>query len=360
MNEISGRELENRLREHYRSMPVGTARDLTTMVGDALDSSPRRRGAVFAMRRAAGLAAAAAVALVIGAVFVSMGVAPSGAASPRPAGASSARSVADSASTPNAGSSKSCGSPSPAASSGASSPDSAAACGSPSVITRTDAIAAVEKFIGRALVAPTVSESTATASGQSIQVMEGGPSGVDAWVDAQTGRVTSLLVLPVPETTNMALGANQAQTAAAAYLTAHGIPFDGLTPAVTIEDHGCCKFYVVTWQRFVNGITVPDARIVKLDPATGMVFSFTDTRVAYGPVSSPAIGREKAIELATVASGFANPIVTNVQQLVDGGPNFPGRLVWSIQLDDGAGASAFHAWVYIDAMTGEAKVVGRG
>lgn len=198
------------------------------------------------------------------------------------------------------------------------------------------------------------------ASGLWLQVTEAGPAGVDAWVDASTGRVTSLLMMPVPATTRMALDSGEAQAAAAAFLTAHSIPFDGLTPAVTIEDHGCCKFYVVTWQRYVNGATVPDTRIVKLDPSNGAVFSFTDTRAPYGPVSSPAIGREEAIELATVASGYADPLLGTVELLADGRPFWPGRMVWSVQFHERAGASSGAAIVYVDAITGEARVVARG
>lgn len=267
------------------------------------------------LRGAAGLAAAAAIVLVAGALIAGTG------------GAATSTSHPSSASPATTG------------------------------ITRAGAIAAVEAFIGRTLVSPDVSGPQDSASGSSYQVME---AGVSAWVDAATGRVTSSMTNPVPETTNMALSPDQAQAAAAAFLTSHSIPFDGLTPAVTIEDHGCCKFYVVTWQRYVNGVTVPDTRIVKLDPSNGAVFTVMDTRTPYGPVASPQIDRAEAIRLASVASGFSNPLVREVKTIVDGGPTFRGRLVWSITLDDGAGASASHAWIYVDAVTGEAKVVGRG
>ena len=365
MNEMSGRELESRLREHYRAMPVDTARDLSASVGRALDRAPRRRGTGSLLRRAAGLAAAAAVVLVAGAIFLSIGVGPSGAPSLSPAGASAAggSSSASLPLGPSSGSPDLCSSPGPAASAAksqaTSSAESAAPCAGQTLITRDQAVAEVERFIGRKLGPVEFNPTVTDPTGQSLAIVETGPNGASAFVDMTTGRVTSLL-LPAPETTNVALTTGQAETAATAYLTAHGIPFDGLTPAVTIEDHGCCKFYVVTWQRYVNGVTVPDSRTVGLDPSTGAVFEFIDTRKPYGPVASPQIGRDDAVRLATVASGFSNPLVGDVHQLVDGGPDFPGRLVWSIKLDDGAGASASHAWVYVDAITGEAKVVGRG
>lgn len=343
MSDIGEHELEGQLREHYRTMPVDSSLDLTAAVAQALERAPSRRRAPFVLRSAAGLAAAAAIVIVAGAIITSIEGTPSGGSGKSPAGATTT-----------------CASPGPEQSSGGSAPGSSASgnpCAAQTGITRAEAIAAVEAFIGRKLVSPDVSGPQDSASVSSYQVME---AGVDAWVDAATGRVTSLLKLPVPETTNMALSPAAAQTAATAFLTAHSIPFDGLTPAVTVEDHGCCKFYVVTWQRYVNGVTVPDTRIVKVDPSNGTVFSFTDTREQFGPVASPGIDRAEATRLAAIASGFSNPIVGDVQLLVDGGPTFRGRLVWSIKLDDGAGASASHAWIYVDAATGEAKVVGRG
>ena len=343
MSEIDGRELERRLQQHYRTMPTDSSRDLTARVADALDREPDRHRRSFHVRSAAGLAAAAAIVLVAGVIFTSMVSTQPGGLGRSPAGASTT-----------------CTGPGPALSSGGSAAGSGASgnpCPAQAGVTKAEAIAAVEALIGRKLVSPDVSGPQAAASGSLYQVME---AGVDAWVDAATGRVTSLLMMPVPETTNMALSPAEAQTAAAAYLTAHSIPFDGLTPAVTVEDHGCCKFYVVTWQRYVNGITVPDTRIVKLDPSNGAVFSFTDTRGTYAPVSSPKISREEAIRLASIASGYSDPLVATVELKADGGPFWPGRMVWSVQFDQRAGASSGAAIVYVDAITGEARVVARG
>ncbi len=300
MTRKRGPDLEARLRDRHPALPGGSARGLAAVA-------------------AAALVAGALLLIVVGSWSGAPGAAPRDSASPAASGAVE----------------------------------------SPSAISRADAVAAVEKFIGRKLgpvdFNPTVDDPT----GQSLSIVETGPAGVYAFVDMTTGRVTSLL-MPAPETTNIVLSMDEAQAAAAAFLTAHAIPFEGLTAAVTIEDHGCCKFYVVTWQRHVNGVPVPDSRVVGMDPSTGAVFEFMDTRKPYGPVASPQIGRDEAIRLASIATGFSNPIVTGSELLVDAGPYFPGRLVWSIKLDDGAGASAWHAWVYVDAITGEAKVVGRG
>ena len=122
----------------------------------------------------------------------------------------------------------------------------------------------------------------------------------------------------------------------------------------------------MTWQRYANGASVPDMREVSVDPATGQVFSFMDRRVAYGPVPSPALGRDQAIAKAIVASGLSAPTVVDVQLLVDSSPIWPGRLVWSVQLsqqvpEPGSSLTYVSAyWVYVDAVTGETKITGQG
>ena len=77
-------------------------------------------------------------------------------------------------------------------------------------------------------------------------------------------------------------------------------------------------------------------------------------------VPSPKIGREEAIRLASIASGYADPLVGTVELKADGGPFWPGRMVWSVQFNERAGASSGAAIVYVDAVTGESRVVARG
>jgi photosystem II stability/assembly factor-like uncharacterized protein len=77
-------------------------------------------------------------------------------------------------------------------------------------------------------------------------------------------------------------------------------------------------------------------------------------------VPSPNIGREEAIRLASIASGYADPLVGTVELKADGGPFWPGRMVWSVQFNERAGASSGAAIVYVDAITGETRVVARG
>jgi Zn-dependent metalloprotease len=131
---------------------------------------------------------------------------------------------------------------------------------------------------------------------------------------------------------------------------------------VKLEDHGCCKLYSVEWEHIVNGVTLPDSRLAQVDPATGNVFSFSDQRVASGPVPSPKIARDEAIRLATVASGLTTPKLEDAHLMLTGtsSPVWGGRLVWSVQLSDDSQGYVSAAWVYVDAVTGETVITGRG
>lgn len=256
---------------------------------------------------------------------------------------------------------------SPAATS-AGVPATATATASPSAartITKQEAVAASEKFLGRLLGQPEVSDPTAWPGGKYFQVMEQG-AGAMTWVDIATGNVIYMM-LSAPETTLVKFTPAQAQSAAAAFLTAHAVSFTGLTATVALQDHGCCKEYLVTWQRYENGALVPDTRQVGVNPATGTVFSFVDRRVSYGPVPSPVVGRDLAITKAIAASGLSSPTVGEVQLLVDSSPTWPGHLVWSVHLEQqvpvnpGSSLAYVSAFIiYVDATTGETKIAGQG
>jgi hypothetical protein len=248
----------------------------------------------------------------------------------------------------------------------AATPSPVVASPSPSALTlsKEEAVAAAEKFIGRPLGTVDVSDPTAWPAGQYIEIMEQG-GGADVWVDVATGKVV-FMMLSAPVTTAVNLTPEQAQSAAAAFLTAHDVPFDGLTATVALLDHHSGKEYTVTWQRYANSASVPDMREVSVDPATGQVFSFLDRRVAYAPVPSPALSRDQAITKAIAASGLTSPTIGDVQLLVDSSPIWPGRLVWSVQLsqqvpEPGSSVTYVSAyWVYVDAVTGETKIAGQG
>jgi hypothetical protein len=228
-------------------------------------------------------------------------------------------------------------------------------------ITKDAAVQSLEMFLGRKLGQATVDGPTAGAAGSYYQIMEPPPTGVAAWVDASTGRVIYLLTT-VPETTTVKLTAAQAQAEAEAFFKVHDISIDGLTPTVKLEDHGCCKLYSVEWDHIVNGVTFPDSRLAQVNPATGNVFSFSDRRVPYGPAPSPSVARDEAIRLATAASGLTTPKLEDAHLMLTetSSPIWAGRLVWSVQLSDDSQGYVSAAWVYVDAVTGETVIAGRG
>jgi photosystem II stability/assembly factor-like uncharacterized protein len=118
------------------------------------------------------------------------------------------------------------------------------------------------------------------------------------------------------------------------------------------------RAYVVV-ETFPGSTEPPESLVAAPIAATG------EWRIWVEPVSpaataSPRIGRDEAIRLAKIASGETDPLVGTVELLADGGPLWPSRMVWSVQFHERAGASSGAAIVYVDAVTGEAKVVGRG
>ena len=189
-------------------------------------------------------------------------------------------------------------------------------------------------------------------------------------MDVDSGRVVSILIVSaIPKTTSVKLTSAQAQTAAAAYLESHDIPTDGMTVTVTLQDRGEVKDYVVDWKLYANGVLLPDSRSVSLDPSNGVVYSMNDVREPARPSSvatpaaSPKLTRDDAIRLATSVAGMSKPKVESAELKVTsvGDPNWPSRLVWSLQLSEVAPQGAvIAAWVYVDAVTGETTIVGRG
>lgn len=227
-------------------------------------------------------------------------------------------------------------------------------------ITKADALAAVQRFLGRNLGAAEVGDPQSWPGGREIEVRETDPNGAIAWVDVATSRVIRL-ELPAPETATVAITADQALAAAEAFFKAHDIPIDGLTATVKLEDHGCCKLYSIEWDLIENGVVLPDSRLAQVDPSSGAVFSFMDRRVPYGAVPSPKIGHDEAIRLAIATSVLSDPKIESIQLIVDSGPVWTGRLVWSVQLSTlGPGGVVEAAWIEVDAVTGETAVAGRG
>ena len=179
-----------------------------------------------------------------------------------------------------------------------------------------------------------------------------------AGVDATTGLVISVLRFDLlPDTPVVSKILAQAHAAAAAFLTEHGIPFDGMDAAVTLIDHGDTKEYQVTWTRTVNGILLDDERQVSVNPRTGAVYGFTDTRPRPGNPGAVLVDRGTAIRTAVAMWGQgAGTTVDEATLIVSRDLRLPRRTVWSVRLTEGIG----HAWIYVDAETGVAVIVGLG
>lgn len=188
---------------------------------------------------------------------------------------------------------------------------------------------------------------------------------VHASVDAASGTVVSLLFMDSASPSPHKPTRDDAIAAAEAYLVAHGILFDGMDRSVEYMDHGETWEYVVTWVRHAGNVTLPDSREIGVDQS-GHVCRYANYSQPYGSIPVPQID-QAAAEAAAIKIAFEKPSGVRVDSaelrltVVSG----VQRLVWSIQvtapLDVGGHSEmADHAWVEVDAITGEATVVGRG
>ncbi len=244
--------------------------------------------------------------------------------------------------------------PAPTASAPASNPSATAGTTAPAVNAEM-AIALARPYLA------TGSEETLTATlnaGAGRAFFEISGTNFSAGVDATTGLVMGVLRLDLlPDTAMVSKIPVQAQEAAAAFLTEHGIPFDGMDAAVELIDHGTAKEYRVTWTRTKNGILLDDERQVSVNPRTGAVFGFTDTRPRPGAAGAVLVDRDTAIRAAVAMWGQgAGTTVDEATLIVSRDPRWPGRTVWSVQLTSGLA----HALIYVDAETGVALIMGLG
>ncbi len=224
-----------------------------------------------------------------------------------------------------------------------------------SPLSKAKAIAAVEDFIGRKLSSPDISEPKAAIGTWFVTVTEPAGGGVSAIVDAGTGQVMSI-VLPQAETTIVKLTADQALAAAKSYMDAHKVPYADLTSSVTLEDTGSSKHYRVAFQGYVNGATVPDTRQLSVDPVSGQVFTFLWRQIPYGPVPSPAIDRQGAIERAVAAACLSPYKIDSIQLGIDPGMVWPGQLVWSVAVSSTVQDEGYA--IEVNALTGETRIIG--
>jgi hypothetical protein len=196
-------------------------------------------------------------------------------------------------------------------------------------------------------------------------------SGVQATVDVNDGHVSQLLLLQqMPKSScSTSLTADQADAVASSFLASRSVSTDGLTASVSAKNGGDVQSFDVSWQRVVNGVEVPDSRLVELDACQGIVFNMYNIRRPYSAPPTPLVGHDQASSLAEHAvQALVSPTGSGVQplvpfKLVDArlqlGFDAAGaqQLLWSIQLgaDGGHGYSNYY-FVTVDAMSGSAAV----
>jgi hypothetical protein len=185
-------------------------------------------------------------------------------------------------------------------------------------------------------------------------------------VDADTGTVRSLIFLDHAPPTAKPPTSDEAIAAAEAFLTQHGISFDGMTRTIERLDHGESWEWVVTWQRSAGEVTLPDMREVAVDQS-GAVSRFSNFGKPYSS-PPPANIDQATAEAAAIEAAFPDVSQTQIESSTlslkvdaDGSQ----RLVWEVQVTGWipVGSSTMpiaHAWVEVDAQTGEATVVARG
>ena len=200
---------------------------------------------------------------------------------------------------------------------------------------------------------------------------------VHATVDVHDGHVAQLLLagLVMASPSGTSITAEQAQAVASSFLTDRHISTDGLTVGVVKKDRGPdVKTFVVSWQRVVNGATVPDSRMVEMDAGSGVVFNMDNSTRPYSDPATPVVSRDQAVSnaeavvgtsIATASGPIAGTSVTyevvSTSLQVWFTPAGIQQLLWSVELssDSGQGYQSY-AMVSVDAMTGSATVMGRG
>ena len=256
-------------------------------------------------------------------------------------------------------------------------------------VTPGAAVAAVKAMVGLpqarldglSLAVPTIQTSDLVATGPfdgalgSYYKVIG--HDVSASVDAHDGHVAQLLLLGLMSSfsSTWSITTAQAQAVASTFLTDRHIGTDGLTVSVVKKDRGPdVKTFVVSWQRVVNGATVPDSRMVEMDAGSGVVFNMDNSTRPYSDPPTPAVGRDQAVSYAEAVAGTSiatasGPVagtsvtytVVSTSLQVWFTPAGVQQLLWSVELssDSGQGYKSY-AWVSVDAMSGSATVVGRG
>lgn len=192
---------------------------------------------------------------------------------------------------------------------------------------------------------------------------------LSAVVDAHDGHVSQLLLISRTPTSpaSTAMSSDQAQTIASDYLADQGISTEGLGVKVELIDRGAFQMYSVTWQRDVDGVMVPDSRLVQLDAGTGVVFNVHNIHRPYSAPAAATVTRDQAVASAQKAATTAAQRTSASYSVIDAtlqvtfSEQGAQQLVWIVKLyASDLGNSSGYFLVSVDATTGGATITGRG
>lgn len=183
-------------------------------------------------------------------------------------------------------------------------------------------------------------------------VVEG--KNVYANVDAVDGTVATLtLTDDVPTAPTIVVSTTEALTAAEQFVDTHDISMAGLTPTTATIDHGSYKEIRVDWELRVNGALVPNRVSLSVNPQTGHVFALTHISRPYDNPAKPVISLDQATAKAvSLVSGTA--VSSDLLVMFDASGK--QMLVWQLEVESKSAADL----VWVDAVTGEAWIIGRG
>lgn len=222
----------------------------------------------------------------------------------------------------------------------------------PPPVTAQDAESAVAKFAtGGGGSRPSDLAATLAYSSQDHPVYVVDGATLHAVVDAHSGLVLEFVVMSaLPNSTDAVISSDNAQVAAARFLSDRGWYTDGLTVTTALRPGVATSAYVVTWAG--TGFDTP-GMWVYVNPASGAPFAFADQR--YGvKLVPPSIGSGAAGRLALAAVSTPGLVVM--------APNFSfsfGQPTWDVNLSSpaiGDAAPEHGAVVTVDAVTGATTV----
>ena len=223
-----------------------------------------------------------------------------------------------------------------------------------SAITEAQAIAAVRAFAPEAS-GLHVSGTETFSMGPAYRVES---ADVNATVDRATGMVTSILLMGAePTAATVVLRAADALAAAAAFLAQHGVDVTGLTPTVTLLDHGDTQEYQIVYMAQANGVQLPTRVNLSVNPTSGTVYGFLQFRESVGPIPSPKLSLDDAIAAARAEEQDPGLTITTSDLAIVKDATGTQQLAYELRATRSDG---FFVWLNVDAITGAVAVMGRG